>query len=155
MILFPSLSAWLRVLAGSRAARPLRFVLVGGTAALVQLAVLAFLTRHGWNALPAEVVGFLVAAQINFVLSVTLTWRDRAVGQSWPQRWLLFHVSISLMAAVNVATFALTRSVLPTLTASLAGSASGAIGNYFIGDRLVFRGPSGRGNESSKGSFAA
>src|SRR5579884_4020547 len=102
MIILPSFSTRLRTLAGSRAARPLRFAAVGGTAALVQVAVLAFLTHHGWNALLAEVVAFFVAAQINFVLSVTLTWRDRGIGQSWPQRWLLFHASISLMAAVNV-----------------------------------------------------
>lgn len=120
-------------------ARPLRFVLTGGTAGMVQLVLLALLMRFGWNAMLANGAAFLLAAQVNFALSVTLTWRDRSPANSLIRSWLLFHASIALMAAVNMLTFAGTHSVLPALAASLAGIGAGAVGNYLAGDRLVFR----------------
>ena len=129
----------------SSAARPLRFAGTGGAAAAVQLLLLAFLTRHGWPAVLANGAAFLIAAQINFVLSVTFTWRDRWAGDSLLRRWGLFHASIALMALVNMLTFAATRSFLPLAAASLAGIAAGAVGNYVLGDRLVFRGRDDRG----------
>lgn len=137
--------ARLRALLLSPAARPLRFAGTGGTAGAVQLLLLAVMTRHGWNPVAANGVAFLLAAQLNFALSWTLTWRDRypdgrrfaSLGRSW----LLFHGSIAFMALVNMLTFALARSFLPTLAASMAGIAAGAAGNYFAGDRLVFRRP--------------
>lgn len=138
----------------SPATRPLRFAVTGGTAVVAQLAVLALLTRHGWNALLAA-AALLIAAQVNFILSLTLTWRDLAVTRSIWQHWLLFHASISVMALANVVTFALTRAFLPTLAASLAGIAVGSVGNYLLGDRLVFRGRAGRGSKHPTRRFAA
>jgi putative flippase GtrA len=115
----------------------------GGTAGAVQLTLLALLTRYGWDALAANVVAFLLAAQLNFALSVTLTWRDRTPNRSWiratARRWQLFHGSIALMALVNLLTFGIARSFLLALPAALAGIAAGGVGNYLIGDRFVFR----------------
>jgi putative flippase GtrA len=123
----------------SQSARPLRFAGTGGTAAAVQLLLLLLMTRHGCPAILANCIAFLLSAQVNFGLSVTFTWRDRGTMGSLRRRWMLFHGSIALMALVNMLVFALTRSFLPLTAASLAGIAAGAIGNYFIGDRLVFR----------------
>jgi putative flippase GtrA len=117
----------------------LRFAGTGGLAGMVQLAILALLTRHGWNGLQADAVAFLLAAQVNFLLSVTFTWQERQEPGSLPRRWLLYHGSIGLMAIVNLLTFAVARTVMPTLVASVAGIAAGAVGNYVAGDRLVFR----------------
>jgi len=121
------------------AARPLRFALTGGIAGVVQLALLALLTRHGWPALAANGVAFLLAAQVNFVLSVTFTWRDRSDGRGPWRRWLAFHGSIASMAVVNMLAFAVARAALPALTASALGIGVAAIGNFIVGDRLVFR----------------
>lgn len=120
-------------------ARPVRFAITGGLAGLVQLALLKLLTDHGWQALVANAVAFLLAAQLNFALSSLFTWRDRRTRQSLGRRWLAFHGSIAGMAVVNLAVFSAARLVLPVLAASAAGICAAAIGNFFIGDRLVFR----------------
>lgn len=116
-----------------------RFVAVGGLASALQVALLALLTRHGWDAIPANMVAFLLAAQVNFALSATFTWRDRgAVAPLW-RRWLLFHGSIAGTAALNQVVFLLARLALPAVLAAASGSAVAALGNYLLGDRLVFR----------------
>jgi putative flippase GtrA len=127
------------VLLFSRNARPARFVITGGLAGLTQLALLKILIDHGWNGLIANAVAFLLAAQLNFALSSLFTWRDRFQGQAIGRRWLVFHASIATMAVVNMAVFAATRTVLPDLVASALGICAAAVGNFFIGDRLVFR----------------
>jgi putative flippase GtrA len=138
------LSHWTSVLLFSRSARPARFVITGGLAGLLQLSLLKFLLDHGWNGLVANAMAFLLAAQLNFVLSSLFTWRDRLPGQAIGRRWLVFHASIATMAVVNMAVFAVARTVLPDLAASAFGICVAAIGNFFIGDRLVFRGRIGR-----------
>jgi putative flippase GtrA len=107
----------------------------------MQVVLLLLLTHLGVEPFLANVVAFLLAAQVNFGLSLTFTWRDRAGAISVRRRWLLFHGSISLMALVNMLTFLAARSVLASPLASLLGIAAGAAGNYLLGDRLVFRAP--------------
>src|SRR5690349_15397575 len=58
--------------------RLLRFGLTGGTAALIQLGLLEWLIARGTGGLAANAVAFIVAAQVNFWLSQSFTWRDRA-----------------------------------------------------------------------------
>ena len=132
------MSHWQNLLLSS-AARPLRFAGAGGIAGAVQLALLALLLRHGWDAFPANAVAFLLAAQVNFALSRAFTWHDRLLPGSLGRAWLLFHGSIALTAALNMFTFAAARSIMPSLAASTAGIAVGALGNYLAGDRIVFR----------------
>src|SRR5438445_13556697 len=96
---------WLNGTLLTAAARPLRFGITGGSAGLLQLALLAFLVRHGWHAIPANLVAFLTAAQLNFLLSTVFTWHDRrAVGKLW-RRWLAFHSAIAGMALLNMLVF--------------------------------------------------
>ena len=120
-------------------ARPLRFALTGALAGLFQLGLLALLTGRGWPAVPANAVAFLLAAQVNFALSSLFTWRDRRLPASPWRRWLLFHGSIAAMAVLNGLVFLATHTVLPALAASAAGIAVAALGNFVLGDRLVFR----------------
>lgn len=124
----------------SAAARPVRFAGTGLTAGIVQLTLLTLLVAHGWNAVAANAVAFLLAAQVNFCLSLVFTWGDRRGAVSLVRCWLLFHASISVMAAVNMAVFASARLLVPALVASALGICAGAAGNYLVGDRLVFRG---------------
>jgi putative flippase GtrA len=125
----------------SSAARPLRFAGTGGVAGTVQILFLTLLTHWNWNAIPANALAFSLAAQVNFALSSAFTWRDRAPSRSLARRWLLFHASIGVTALLNMVIFAAARLLLPMLAASAAGIAAGALGNYLIGDRLVFRRP--------------
>jgi len=124
----------------SDAARPLRFVFTGGSSAIVQLVLLALLTRHGWDELLANVVAFAVAAQVNFALSYAFTWRGRAGRHALWRRWLMFHGSIAGTGLLNILIFAAARHVLPALVASALGIGVASIGNFVVGDRLRFRG---------------
>jgi len=133
------LSHWVE----SRAARPLRFVGTGGVAAAFQLSLLGIFLRGGMPALPSDAIAFLAAAQVNFGLSCVFTWRDRLDVRDLRRRWLLYHVSISIMAVANFLTFVAARNSMPVLPAALAGIAVGAAGNYLAGDRLVFRARAG------------
>ncbi len=124
----------------SDAARPLRFAFSGGVAAVVQLVLLALLTRHGWDELLANVAAFLVSAQVNFALNYTFTWRGRTGRHALWRRWLMFHGSIAGTGLLNILIFAAARHVLPALVASALGIGIASIGNFVVGDRLVFRG---------------
>jgi putative flippase GtrA len=135
----------------SPSARPLRFAVTGGLAGLTQLLLLELLVEHGWPALVANLVAFLLAAQLNFVLSSTFTWRDRQATGAIGRRWLQFHGTIASMAGLNMAVFAASRTVLPELVASATGILAAAIGNFLLGDRLVFMAPrNGTGNASAR-----
>jgi len=63
--------------ANPSAARPLRFILVGGLATLTQLALLALLLRLGWSASLANAAALFASTQVNFALNACCTWRDR------------------------------------------------------------------------------
>ena len=128
----------------SERARPLRFAVTGGLAGLLQLALLALLTRHGWDSILANVVALLLSTQANFALSYLFTWRDRRPHEGTPPvvfvRWAAYQGSVAGTALLNMLVFVATRAVLPPLVASAAGLAVGASGNFVIGDRFVFRG---------------
>jgi putative flippase GtrA len=120
-----------------------RFVVTGGLAALVQLGLLQVWTVLGWDPLPANVVAFLGAAQVNFWLSQLFTWGDRGgtrrIGLSVVPRWARFHAAISGTALLNMAVFALARTLLPSLLAAALGIAVAAVLNFVLADRFVFR----------------
>ncbi len=124
-------------------ARPLRFILTGSLAGLSQLGLLAVLLRLAVSPLLANGIAFLLAAQLNFLLSLLFTWRDRhainRASRQLLQRWLTFHGSILGTAILNQLLFALTQTRLPALLAAGLGIVSAAIANFFLLDRLVFR----------------
>jgi putative flippase GtrA len=138
-----SLRLRLHALPASAAGRPLRFALTGGVAAVYQLALLALLTRLGWPDEPADVVAFILATQLNFVLSSRVTWRDRVAatdGKTSPwRRWLAYQASTASMAVINLLIYTIARHGMPDLAAAALGIAAGALGNFILGDRLVFR----------------
>lgn len=142
--LYREMARQVRSFLRSPGARPVRFALTGGSGALLQLLTLKLLLDAGWHALPANGVAFLLSAQLNFALSTLFTWWDRGTSLPLWRRWLVFHGAISSMAVVNMLVFAAARVALPDLAAAASGTAVAAIGNFFIGDRLVFR-AGGRG----------
>ena len=126
----------------SERARPLRFAVSGGLAGLLQLALLALLTRHGWNSITANAVALLLSTQANFALSYLFTWCDRRPDKGTLPvvlvRWAAYQGSVAGTALLNMLVFVAMRTVLPPLVASAAGLAAGASGNFMIGDRFVF-----------------
>jgi putative flippase GtrA len=113
------------------------------------------LLDHGLDALVANALAFLMAAQINFVLSLAFTWRDRLPAGSTFNRWLLFHGSIVFTALLNMLTFAAARPVVPTVLASVSGIAVGSLGNFFASDLFIFRGPRHHDSLPGEGTQAA
>jgi len=139
MSTIPSLPIQFQWLVLSPAARPLRFVGAGAVAGAAQLTLLAVMTSRGWDDLLANGFAFLLAAQVNFTLSLAFTWQDRRRSGSLLRRWLLYHGSIAATALLNMLVFILMHPVVPTLAAAALGIATAGIGNYLAGDRLVFR----------------
>jgi glycosyltransferase involved in cell wall biosynthesis/putative flippase GtrA len=91
----------------------------------------------------ANTVAFLLAAQVNFALSIVFTWRDRP-GTSESRgallrHWLRFHGSIVRTVLLNQGILAVARTTLPTLLASGLGIGVTSVANFVLGDRLVFR----------------
>ncbi len=123
-------------------ARPLRFVLVGGACAVLQLALLVLLTWLGSAPVPANTAAYLLSAQANFVLSDRFIWHDRRTErsrQSVSRRWLSFHASIAGTFLLNEAVFVVARVALPDVIAAAAGIGIAAIVNFVIQDALTFR----------------
>lgn len=127
-------------LSSSRWNRVLRFAAVGSITAVLQILVLVVLERHGWAALLANAVGFVLSAQVNFALNSAFTWRDRGALTPLRRRWVLFHGSIIATALLNQVVFAVAHMFAPLIVASLCGIAVASLGNFVLGDRFVFRG---------------
>lgn len=128
----------------SERARPLRFVFTGGLCGLIQLLLFTLLEHSGWLPLIANTVAFLLSAQVNFLLSVKLTWGDRTLQQ--PQRrsgllarWLTFHGSILGTALLNQLVFLLAHLFLPSFVSVVLGIGVAALANFVLLDRQVFR----------------
>lgn len=136
-----------RALLLARGATPrlLRFACTGIIAGAVQLALLHLWVAHGWDALVANPVAFLVSAQLNFLLSATFIWRDRRGSsrrtETLFRRWVAFHGAILGTALLNQAVFAIAQLALPALLAAGLGIAAGALVNFLVQDRFVFTAP--------------
>jgi putative flippase GtrA len=116
---------------------------VGATAALVQLGLLRELTALGVWPVLANAIAFAIAAQLNFVMSCLFTWSDRVADVTNPrdlaQRWIRFDASIAGTATLNLLFFAAARQVVPDMVASALGIGLAAVGNFTLGDLMVFR----------------
>ena len=136
--------------------RPLRFALTGGTAGVVQLVMLRCLEGVGVPGLLANGLGFLISAQVNFLLSQAFTWADRgldrAAGETLGRRWARYHVAIAGTALLNMLVFAVARMALPDLVASALGIGVAAVANFILGDRLVFHDREQRGEAARSGA---
>jgi putative flippase GtrA len=118
--------------------RLIRFGVVGASAGALQLALLVLLSRSGVPAVSSDALAFLLAAQLNFVLSRRFTWGDRPRARL-PQQWAAFHASIAGTGALNIGVFSLARLAAANPFASLIGIAAASSANFLIGDRAIFR----------------
>ena len=79
--------------------RVARFVAVGVTCYFVQLGLLHVFRPWVYLYL-ADMVAFVVSAQLNFGLSLSLTWRDRRGAESTLRQWIKFNANALLAATV-------------------------------------------------------
>ncbi|MGH7196397.1 MAG: glycosyltransferase [Candidatus Saccharimonadales bacterium] len=105
--------------------RVARFGMVGTVCLLVQLGIMWFLVNHGIHESPANSTGFLLSAQLNFVLSRNFTWGDRTkqgllLARRFAQ-WVAFNSVVLAGAVVNFLAFAgATMLDVPIVYAAIA-----------------------------------
>ena len=114
-----------------------RFALVGAICLAIQYVLLTILSGviHLYF---AETIGFMLSAQLNFLLSQTFTWSDRQHSSNLAMRWVKFNVS-ALMSVliVNASVFLLLAQVgvwswLAMLIANVASTTFTFVMNHFV-----------------------
>ncbi len=121
--------------------RQFLFVSVGATCFLTQYCTLTALTTVGVNRPLANALGFALSAQLNFVLSSRLTWRDRRAASArtlWA-RLASYNGTALISLAVNTAAFSLVYQRVGNLAGAAVGVISGMCVTYLVCDLLIFR----------------
>jgi putative flippase GtrA len=130
----------MRLLSSGRK-RILTFATIGVTCFLVQFALLSVMVRLGMYRPLANAVSFAISAQLNFLLSTRITWRDRpsAGGRSTGARWLAYNGTALVSLGCNTAVFVLTYHAVGTTPAAVLGVMTGTCLVYLVCNFLVFR----------------
>lgn len=121
--------------------RQFLFVFVGATCFLAQYCTLTALTTAGVNRPLANALGFALSAQLNFVLSSRLTWRDRHArsAQKLGTRLAWYNGTALISLAVNTVAFSLLYQHVGNLAAAAVGVISGMCVTYLVCDLFIFR----------------
>ena len=117
------------------------FAAVGAACFGSQLALLTVMVHLGADRPIANAIGFAISAQLNFLLSSKLTWRDRPVSgrRDAGARWLGYN-GTALVWGVNTAVFTLVYHAIGTTPAAALGVVLGTCIVYLTCNLLVFRG---------------
>lgn len=121
--------------------RQLLFIAVGATCFLAQYCVLTALAAAGVNRPLGNALGFAASAQLNFLLSSRLTWRDRRGGTAktlWA-RLVAYNGTALVSLGVNTAAFTLVYQHVGNLAGAAIGVICGMVVTYLVCDRLIFR----------------
>jgi putative flippase GtrA len=121
--------------------RQLLFIAVGATCFLVQYVALTVMAAAGVNRPVANALGFVLSAQLNFILSSRLTWRDRSAGNAktlWA-RLIAYNGTALISLAVNTAVFTLVYQRIGNLAGAAVGVICGMCVTYLVCDLLIFR----------------
>ena len=118
------------------------FAIVGFACFAVQLALLTFIAHLGASRPVANAIAFALSAQLNFLLSSRVTWRDRpAAGRSGTgTRWLAYNGTALVSLGCNTAIFAVAYHSIGTIPAAALGVLTGTCVVYLTCNLLVFRG---------------
>jgi putative flippase GtrA len=121
--------------------RQLLFLCVGVTCFLTQYAALTAMAAAGTYRPLANALGFAISAQLNFVLSVRLTWRDRptAAARTLWARWASYNGTALISLAVNTVVFTAAYHRIGNLSAAALGVLCGMCVTYLVCDLLIFR----------------
>jgi putative flippase GtrA len=122
------------------------FVAVGALCFCVQLAVLTVMVQLGTYRPVANAIGFAISAQLNFLLSSRITWRDRPLAglRGTGGRWVAYNATALVSLGCNTAVFSLCYRTLGTTAAAALGVLAGTCVVYLTCNLLVFRSGSGR-----------
>jgi putative flippase GtrA len=118
------------------------FIIVGIVCFAVQLALLTLMAGLGAYRPVANAVAFAISAQLNFLLSSRVTWRDRppAGRTDTGVRWLAYNGIALLSLGCNTAVFTVTYHSIGTTPAAAIGTLTGTCIVYLTCNLLVFRG---------------
>lgn len=117
-----------------------RFLAVGGSGTLVNLAVVAFLTRvFGFHVTPAGVPAFAVAVTWNYALNRLWTFRARRVAVAGSYVRYVVGALAGLATQLAVTHLLHESAGLLDLAAAAAGIAAGALLNYSASEWWAFR----------------
>ena len=134
------------------------FNLVGVLGFAVQLGTLVCLKRFfGLNLVPATAIAVEIALLHNFVWHEHVTWADviSPFQHGMFGRIARFHLAnglISIAGNVSITWLLVRLAHLPYWAANALSVLACSIGNFFVGDRLVFRQESS-GTRASKDSL--
>lgn len=127
--------------------RSARFLVVGGSGAIVNTLVLYLLmTRCHLPKIPGAVLATEAATLNNFFLHDRWTYADCSPDRSFLTRILRFHASMLIGAGLSLGVFTVlvtTRS-LDYVIANLFGIGVGAIWNYLANSRFIWAPPTVR-----------
>lgn len=112
------------------------FVAVGTLCLLIQLLFLSIL-EHYTHPTIANGIGFLISAQLNFILSYYVTWHDsaRKKGRYLAATWVNFNLVVVFSACINAVAFSLVRYMLTGLNAPAI--AIGLMGDFIITPNII------------------
>jgi putative flippase GtrA len=118
------------------------FAVVGAVCFGVQLALLTLMMHLGAYRPVANAVAFAISAQLNFLLSSRVTWRDRPVAgrRGTGARWLAYNGTALVSLGCNTAIFTFSYRSIGTTPAAALGVLTGTCVVYLTCNLLVFRG---------------
>jgi putative flippase GtrA len=120
--------------------RLMRFAIVGVSCFLVQLTLLLLLDDI-LHLYIADVLAFIISAQLNFALSQAFTWADRRQSERMLVQWLKFNASALVsVVAVNASVFwLLAEAGLPIWLAMLCANAASTMWTFLMNHLFVFK----------------
>jgi putative flippase GtrA len=132
-----------RLLPGSAdpMARVMWFAFTGISAGMFQIVFLAGWLQADDNHRLGNLVSFLAAAQVNFVMNQALTWNETLRNSDSPhllRRWLRFHGAIAGTGVLNQVLFNVLVTWLPAMPSVVLSIALVGVCNFFLLNALVF-----------------
>lgn len=120
--------------------RIVRFAVVGVSCFLVQLGLIHALDTS-MHLYYADVIAFLLSAQLNFLLSMSFTWGDRRDGEPLGVRWVKFNanalVSVTLVNATVF--YLLVQAGLPFWVAMALANLASSLWTFLVNHFFVFK----------------
>ncbi len=114
------------------------YLVIGGTCALINLAVFLGLLRLGLQPVFSALSAFAVAAAVNYRLSTAFLFRSGAQWRPW-QEIVIYVVAVSLIGLVDAfGTKALLHLGVSPISAKLAMTAIGLVLNFLARKHFVF-----------------
>jgi dolichol-phosphate mannosyltransferase len=124
--------------------RLVKFLVVGGIGAVVNLGALTLLIAAGMNKYLASPIAIEVSILSNFLLHSAWTFADRAGGDPGWVRCVKFKGVALLALAASYATFVVLSRLFPAMPPQVAqaiGILPGTVVNYLCNSRWTFRPP--------------